>query len=55
MYNINQEWLDSTWNKVNEKLLRVAVKSRDKIPYTTINGVHDNRGKTEPDWWTNGF
>ncbi len=52
---INKDWIDKTWEKIDAKLQRVAVKSRDKIPYTTINGEHDNRAATEVDWWTNGF
>ena len=51
----NKEWIESTWAKVDKKLSKTAVKSRDKIPYTTVNGVHDNRVAVEPDWWTNGF
>lgn len=52
----NKDWIDSTWQKLDEKLSRLAVKSRDKIPYTTKNGTHDSRteGK-EIRWWTNGF
>ena len=48
-------WLEELWNKVDSKLSKVAVRSREKIPYTAINGIHDNRGETEADWWTNGF
>lgn len=51
----NKQWIEDTWAKLDKKLSRVAVKSRDKIPYTTEKGVHDNRVATEPDWWTNGF
>ncbi len=51
----NREWIDGTWDKIDKKMSRIAVKSYDKIPYTTINGVHNDRGRTEPDWWTNGF
>lgn len=51
----NREWIDGTWDKIDKKMSRIAVKSYDKIPYTTVNGVHDDRGRTEPDWWTNGF
>ena len=51
----NREWIDETWAKIDKKLSRVAIKSRDKIPYSTINGVHDNRAETEIDRWTNGF
>ncbi|MBQ7793193.1 MAG: glycoside hydrolase family 88 protein [Clostridia bacterium] len=49
------QWIDETWDKLDKKLSKVAVKSREKIPYTTVDGVHDNRGETDPSWWTNGF
>ncbi len=52
----NKAWIDATWEKIDKKLSKTAVKSRDKIPYTTINGVHDNQATEERvDWWTNGF
>ncbi len=51
----NIDWIDCTWRKIDKKMSNIAIKSRDKIPYTTIDGVHDNRGEKEPDWWTNGF
>ena len=51
----NKEWIDSTWAKVDAKLSRTAVKSRNKIPYTTVNGEHDNKAETSITWWTNGF
>lgn len=51
----NKDWIEDTWQKLDSKLSKVAVKSRDKIPYTTVNGVHDNKVATYPDWWTNGF
>ena len=50
----HSEWIDSTWEKLDKKLSRIAIKSRDKIPYTTVNGEHDNRiGCINA--WTNGF
>ena len=51
----NKEWIDSTWAKIDKKLSKTAVKSRNKLPYTTINGVHDVKMEVEVDWWTNGF
>ena len=41
----------------------VSEKSKDKIPYLTINGTHDDRGDLSKEWriddglnwWTNGF
>lgn len=51
----NKEWIDLTWEKIDKKLCKTAVKSRDKLPYTTINGVHDDKKETDVCWWTNGF
>ena len=52
----NQNWIDDTWKKLDKKLSRIAVKSRYKIPYTTINGEHDDHSKGgDILWWTNGF
>lgn len=48
----HQNWIDSTWEKVDKKLSRTAVKSRNKLPYTTVDGEHVERDIT---WWTNGF
>ncbi len=55
LVNQNWEWIDETWSKIEKKLARTAVKSRDKIPYTTVNGVHDNKLESDVTWWTNGF
>ena len=52
----NKEWIDSTWEKIDNKLKKVAVRSRYKLPYTTDeNGVHDNKVDDKIWWWTNGF
>ncbi len=51
----NRQWIDETWNKLDQKLRHVAVKSRDKLPYTTVDGIHDDRSEGDPAWWTNGF
>ena len=51
----NKEWIDATWEKIDKKLSRIAVKDRDKIPYTTINGEHDDRQGKRITTWTNGF
>lgn len=52
----NQAWIDETWKKLDEKLSRVAVKSRYKIPYTTKNGEHNDCSKGKGILtWTNGF
>lgn len=52
----NKELIDEIWKKVDRKLSVVAVKSRDKLPYTTKEGIHNNMATTElVDSWTNGF
>ncbi len=51
----NKEWIDATWDKVDKKLSRIAVKSRNKIPYTSVNGEHDDKFQTNVTLWTNGF
>jgi len=51
----NQSWINTTWEKVEKKLSKTAIKSRNKLPYTTENGVHDDMTQKYPDFWTNGF
>jgi unsaturated chondroitin disaccharide hydrolase len=59
----DQMWLEHVINKITTKMDWVSEKSRNKIPYTTLNGTHDNRIVDNPlgvisdgiNWWTNGF
>lgn len=51
----NKNWIDETWEKTDRKLKKVRERSRDKIPYTAENGVHNNMAKDDVTWWTNGF
>ena len=51
----NQKWINDTWDKIENKLSAVAVKSREKLPYTTIEGTHDDKKEKNIAWWTNGF
>ena len=46
-----QAWASETLKKIEKKLKKVSVRSAHKIPYTTVEGVHDDK----IDWWTNGF
>ncbi len=58
LLNENKAWIDEVWAKLDNKLSKVAKKSFNKIPYSTKNGVHDDRGSDESGlvfWWTNGF
>ncbi len=50
----NKSWIDEVWEKLNKKLSVTAIKSRNKIPYSTKNGEHDDKSNMI-DWWTNGF
>lgn len=51
----NKAWIDATWEKIDKKLSKTAIKSRDKLPYTTVDGVHDDKSGKDVGWWTNGF
>ena len=52
----NKAWIDEVWGKLDNKLSRTSVKSRDKIPYSTKDGVHDTCTEgIRITNWTNGF
>ena len=50
----NKAWVDEVFAKLDKKLSRTAVKSRNIIPYTTKDGQHDDRTGYILGW-TNGF
>lgn len=53
--NINdKKWIDEVWEKLDKKLSLAAVKHRENIPYSAIDGVYDDK-KDSPSCWTNGF
>ncbi|GHV47540.1 glycosyl hydrolase family 88 [Spirochaetia bacterium] len=50
------QWLPEAKERIVNKMAFVREKSKDKIPYTTNKGVHDDRSTEEKIfWWTNGF
>ena len=49
-----KKWAEKTLARVESKLAKVSERSADKIPYTTAEGVHDDRS-SDIGWWTNGF
>jgi len=55
LLNEDKKYFSDIWDKIDAKMKKVSVRSYDKIPYTAVNGVHDDRHKVEPEWWTNGF
>lgn len=49
-------WAQETLERVAQKLEKVSARSVHKIPYTTTDGVHDDRSDEQGiGWWTNGF
>lgn len=52
--NENKKWVDEIWTKLDAKLSRTAVSSYEKIPYTTVDGVHNDDSDVIFKW-TNGF
>lgn len=42
-------------DKIKNKMIVVAERNKDKIPYTTVNGVFDDWTEKNICWWTNGF
>lgn len=51
----DSEFVDRTWEKLDKKLSKVAVRSREKLPYTTVGGIHTEHIEEGVNWWTNGF
>ena len=56
-------WIDEAAEKIVKKMDLVSERSRNKIPYTAKNGVHDDRSREDQtfsaddglNWWCNGF
>lgn len=59
----NAIWVNEAAQGIVNKMEWVSEKSKDKIPYTAINGVHDDKSSETQEfplddginWWTNGF
>ncbi len=49
------KWVDETLKKIEDKMLVVTERNRDRIPYTTVEGRFDDKTTADPCWWTNGF
>lgn len=49
-------WTEETWKKIQTKMGISTARLDGKIPYTCdAQGRYDNRGKSDINWWTNGF
>ncbi|MBQ2696972.1 MAG: glycoside hydrolase family 88 protein [Clostridia bacterium] len=53
--NANKAWIDETWDKMVEKLRKVSVSTRNKLPHSTVDGVYDDKSGGLASSWTNGF
>ncbi len=59
----NVKWIKEADRKIVEKMEWLSEKSKNKIPYTAIDGVHDDKSSNIQqfqlddgiNWWTNGF
>ena len=52
----NRAWLEETFKKIDTKMSKVTLRSRDKLADgVDENGVHLDRWKIAPNEWTNGF
>lgn len=54
----NRAWIDEVFGNLDRKLSKVTLRSRDKIPYTTEDGIHKSYpgpGERGLAWWANGF
>lgn len=50
------QWAKEVRDKLVRKMLPVAERNQHKVPYTTKDGVFDDRSDSEQiSWWTNGF
>lgn len=51
-----QNWVNEIWDKIDNKLTKVAPRTKDKLPYTTFDGVYNDFSQGESvNFWTNGF
>lgn len=48
-------WAKEVSEKIKQKMKIVAERSKDKIPYTTVDGMFDDKSDRDICWWTNGF
>lgn len=55
LIDANIGWIDETWDKIEKKLRAVSERSKEKIPYTSENKVHDDWREKRIGRWTNGF
>ncbi|HIY57688.1 MAG TPA: glycoside hydrolase family 88 protein [Candidatus Tetragenococcus pullicola] len=53
-----KQWAEQVFEKIDEKLQVEVKRVGDKIPYVpdkTTGRYQEDKGETDPVWWTNGF
>lgn len=53
--HVDQQWIDTIWGRIVNKMDWVSKKTGEKIPYTTVNGTFVDMFSERPSLWTNGF
>lgn len=51
----NKDWIDKTWEKLDKKLSKVTLRSKDKLPYCADEKEHYDMKNDNIFCWTNGF
>lgn len=49
------EWVRDAITKIEAKMPEVVARTKNKFPYTTVDGRFDDWTTKNPCWWTNGF
>ena len=52
---MTEKWVKEVYEKILTKEEQVAKRNAHKIPYTTKDGVFDDKSGKEICWWANGF
>lgn len=52
---VTTDWVNEVYEKILSKEKKVVERNRNKIPYTTKDGVFDDKSGKDICWWTNGF
>lgn len=51
-----QKWMEEVYEKLKVKMREECIRAKNKIPYSAVDGVFDDRSnEKEINFWTNGF
>lgn len=51
----DRKWAEEVWDKMDKKLEKASVRSKEKIPFWTKDGMHNDMSQSYINCWTNGF